>query len=536
MATTLDIEDNKESDNKPANKAVSITKSNRQKNFTSDAFTEDERRLIYDNLEKSPSVRRFVSKRGRSSNKTVLIYKTGLCYLSKYLQDKHKDLNIDQAIAKLKRNELDIYETVENFTNFMLHDLNKSPNTAHAALKAVKSLLRSERISLDPKVIAESAGIPKPYKDEGEYALTKETISKILQSAKVRRLRVFLFCLASSGCRLLEMSSIRWKDVNFDSRPTTIHLQPQYTKTRNGRLVFVSDEGTEELKQWHYYKSKENTEKIDPNSLVFQTHRTAREQKINGNSPRHIAHRMTISFASLLKSLGMDAMKDLNNDIDNNVDSDNLDESSSHVNNKHNGRKKYNRLKITMHSLRRHYKTIISMKINPDLAENLIGHRSLSQTYFRADPSDIAKLYYEKCMPLLTFCDMASVEKMKDEKVAELANKDLVLASTQKHIEKIQHDKDKDKEEFMKMIQEDRELFTQEIDSLRKNINNQRIENANKAASAAEMFKNIAEKMPETMEEFYKSMQEHPEVLWRMFQYQVKIGQKAMENVNTKEQ
>jgi hypothetical protein len=51
MATTLDIEDNKESDNKPANKAVSITKSNRQKNFTSDAFTEDERRLSYDNLE-----------------------------------------------------------------------------------------------------------------------------------------------------------------------------------------------------------------------------------------------------------------------------------------------------------------------------------------------------------------------------------------------------------------------------------------------------------------------------------------------------
>jgi hypothetical protein len=50
IETITDIEDNKESDNKPAKKAISITKSNRQKNFISDAFTEDERRFIYNNL------------------------------------------------------------------------------------------------------------------------------------------------------------------------------------------------------------------------------------------------------------------------------------------------------------------------------------------------------------------------------------------------------------------------------------------------------------------------------------------------------
>ena len=61
-------------------KAISITKSNRQKTFTSDEFTEDEKRFIYNNLDKSLSVRRFVSKRGISSNKTVLIYKTGMTY------------------------------------------------------------------------------------------------------------------------------------------------------------------------------------------------------------------------------------------------------------------------------------------------------------------------------------------------------------------------------------------------------------------------------------------------------------------------
>src|ERR1051326_323382 len=104
-------------------------------------------------------------------------------------------------------------------------------------------------ISLDSRLLIECAGIPKNYTDDSnQHALDKNTVAKILQSAKVRRLRVFLFCLASSGCRVGELASIMWSDVKFDAKPVSIHLRPENTKTRNGRTVFISDEAKEELR------------------------------------------------------------------------------------------------------------------------------------------------------------------------------------------------------------------------------------------------------------------------------------------------
>ena len=51
----------------------------------------------------------------------------------------------------------------------------------------------------------------------------------------------------------------------------------------------------------------------------------------------------------------------------------------------------------------------------PDLSECLLGHKNVSQTYFRVTPANAAKTYLEKCMELLTFCDMTSVEHSKQE-------------------------------------------------------------------------------------------------------------------------
>lgn len=399
-----------------------------KKNFTSNTLPENERYEIYHRIDKYQSVSKFLAKKGRSSMKTVIVYKTSLVYFEKYLQSS-KQMNIDEAVLKLRTNELDIYQMVEDFVNFIIEDLGKSLNTAKVSLKPVTSLLRSERILIDTKMIAESASIPRQLRDD-EYPLDKVMVSKILQSVKVRRLRVFLFCLASSGCHVGELSSITWTDINFDSTPVSIHLRPETTKTRNGRTVYISDEAVEELKQWKYFKSKEGRSEIDPDGLVFKTHTNLR--KLEAVYPKHITHKMQMGLSSLLKSLKLDEVKKPT-------------------------KEDYKRHKITLHSFRRFFKTQVSLEAGqPDLAEYLTGHRSLSQTYFKVTPAKVANIYLEKCMEHLTFCDTASLEKSRNEIVSKLAEKDLVIANTKQQMDMMKQQMEQQSEQMsqiMDMIQ-----------------------------------------------------------------------------------
>jgi integrase len=221
-------------------------------------FTKSEHDILYHRIENYPCVQRFLEKRSRNRTNTPLIYHTGLTLIELFLERKHNgNLTIDDMVSRLKRkeneDEFNPYLLVRDFVEFLINDLHKGISTIKTCMKALKGLLRSEMISLDDKLVLECASVPKSYSDESnEHALDKATISKILSGVKTRRLRVYLFCLASSGTRVTDLSSIRWKDIDFSnsSKPvTTIRLRPETTKTRNGRLVFISDEATEELRQ-----------------------------------------------------------------------------------------------------------------------------------------------------------------------------------------------------------------------------------------------------------------------------------------------
>ena len=210
-----------------------------------------------------------------------MVYHTALTYLELFLERKHNGLTINDMITKLKRKEneetFNPYLLIGDFVELLLKDLHKGTSSIKNCMKAAKGLMRSEMISLDDRLVSECASVPKVYTDESnDHALDKATISKILSGAKIRRLRVYLFCLASSGTRVTELSSVRWKDIDFESKPTTIHLRPESTKTRNGRLTFVSDEATQELKHWRAFKEKSYAKigkQLDDNELVFLTQR-----------------------------------------------------------------------------------------------------------------------------------------------------------------------------------------------------------------------------------------------------------------------
>lgn len=404
-------------------------------------FSEQDRFEIYHRIENYPSVRRFLEKKARNNKTTPRIYHTGLCYFEKFLNSMNgngnnsKSKSIQDLIIRLQQqqskknngnngngtNNHEVYTIISGFVQFMLNDLKKSTATINSSLKAVKGLLRSEMITLDTRLILESASVPRAYRDESnEYALDKPTVSKILQSVKVRRLRVFLFCLASSGCRVGELSAIKWSDINLDSRPVSIHLRPETTKTRNGRTVFVSDEAKEELEQWRLYKEQSYAKvqkTLSDDELVFLAGRVRNNgNNNNGNdaivyllekktTPDFIAQGIQFSFVELLESLGIGTKKQQ------------YDKSSRHT--------------ITPHAFRKFFKTQVSLEAKePDLAEYLIGHRSLSQTYFRVSPKQIQQIYLEKLMPLLTFCDAAALEN----KILTLTEKTEIITDLQRQL------------------------------------------------------------------------------------------------------
>jgi hypothetical protein len=72
---------------------------------------------------------------------------------------------------------------------------------------------------------------------------------------------------------------------------------------------------------------------------------------------------------------------------------------------------------MTLHSFRKLFKLQVSLAAKEsDLSEYLLGHRrTLNQTYFKVSPADVSKVYLNKIMEHLTFCDIASAEKAKEE-------------------------------------------------------------------------------------------------------------------------
>lgn len=85
--------------------------------------------------------------------------------------------------------------------------------------------------------------------------------------------------LASSGIRIGESVQLKLKDVDLESNPPTIYLRSNYTKSKEGRITFLSREAKMAIEEWlkqrnHYIKMTRRRDVVkgtlDPNTkLIF---------------------------------------------------------------------------------------------------------------------------------------------------------------------------------------------------------------------------------------------------------------------------
>jgi integrase len=356
-----------------------------------------------------PKVKKFLDSIKRNSISSEKTYQTGLLRFQRFLNSKASDYetkDLETILEPLQKQDFNVYELLDQFVAY-LNEQNLSIPSISLYVAAVRSYLAYYDIDVVSSKFKRKVKMPKQYRDE-EQPIDVQDIRNLLLSCNNRRLKAYLLVLASSGLRTIEACSLRIQDVAFTTNPTKLHVRKEYSKTRRPRDVYISDEATQYLHQLMDWKYRERNP--DPDDLVFSIY------FIKNAKPKRIYFRLIAEFERLLTVVGMDQRKD---------------------NSK--------RRKVTLHSLRRFCKGVISDQAGTDYSEWFLGHNH--SVYWTRKEIERRQIYVEKCMPYLTILDYSK------------------LSTRSKNIELKMQEKDKQIEEMMHKQEQFEQLIQSLIDS-----------------------------------------------------------------------
>jgi integrase len=355
-------------------------------------------------VEYLPKVRAFLDSIRRNSRASERAYLTGLLQFQHFLsQDSNLNhFSIETILAPLQKQEINLYESLDRFVSF-LSSLNLLPHTIKLYVSGLRSYFAYYDIDVVPSKFRRKVKMPKVYRED-EEALDAQDIRNILLVCNNRRLKAYILVLASGGFRAVEALAIRIKDIDFSSSPTKIHVRKEYSKTRVSRDPYISDETTKFLKDWLSWKYKEEdwTRNMKSDDLVFRVYNVKRN-----TNPQNIYIKIIHEFEKLLSVAGMDERKEDG---------------------------KGRRRKITLHSLRRFVKTVISDQVGQDYSEWFLGHAK--SPYYTKKEVDRREVYATKCMKYLTFLDYNTLEARGKSIEAKLQEKDREIYSIREKYER----------------------------------------------------------------------------------------------------
>jgi integrase len=335
------------------------------------------------------AVKKFLSSIQRNSLRSKYAYEYGLVHFQKFLSHKYPSYDLETILRPLAENIINLYDLLDDFVSYLQStNPNLTPSSIKLYMASVRSYFAYHDIDIIPSKFKRKVKMPKFYREDEEPIDTSD-IRKILLSCNNRRLKVYLLVLASGGMRAVEALAIRKKDVDFTVSPTKIHIRKEFTKTRVARDIYISDEATNYLKQWldWKYNNSERPRLPNENDLIFTIYRAT--------NPTTLYVKILREFQKLLAIVGLDERKE-------------------------GGKQK--RRKLTLHSLRRHTKTVISDQTNQDYSEWFLGHHK-SPYYTKKEP-DRREIYATKCMKYLTFLDYTTLEATGKNIESKLSEKE----------------------------------------------------------------------------------------------------------------
>ena len=316
------------------------------------------------------------------SEGSVSMNLSGLKRFQRFVQERY-ELKISEMISKIKKEELDVYNVLQDFVVYC-DKIGKKPNTIKCWMAPTKGFLRQMGIRIYSEDFKQRIRLPKTIRQR-EEPLTKEIIIRILQVLPLK-LRAGVLVAIASGMRIGEIVQLKISDIDFNSKPTRIKIRGETTKTREDRETYLTDEATriliDYIIKYYGWKKDEKNENLQ-NQIIFD--RTMARPK-NRTALKSSFRRRAVGNleASLRKyTLGIPELAQLNQ----------------------NGR-----FQVHFHAFRKFFYTIVSNSVGGDFANALLGHRFYLDTYYSMTEEKRKELYL-KAEPYLTISDFTKIEK-----------------------------------------------------------------------------------------------------------------------------
>jgi integrase len=325
--------------------------------------------------------------------------------------------NYNFSVDELTINKLfdfreDIYELLASYVAWLTARVDKngyklSSVSIKNRIVTVRRFLETYDIDISPRKfqLKVSPVLPRVSTEDKE-PLSKEDIVKMLEACSKFKLKAYLIFLAATGARASEAASVRIKDLDFAN--SKVKFRAEFTKTKKGRYVFLTEELKEYLKTWIdikyrerrlYLKDRHCNRKVKPNKreedLVFSSFFTYDGDSYNNSNSRKEDVSEQDNVTNIYTTLVIDFNRLVNQlkfGYENTT-------RRRHI--------------FTFHSMRRFVKTTISDLGFSDYSEWYIGH--IGSTYYRKGDKEKYELFKNHLEPYLTYLDQRGLEQKQTD-------------------------------------------------------------------------------------------------------------------------
>lgn len=271
-----------------------------------------------------------------------------------------------EIVAAIENGE-DPYALIDTFVGDLLYR-DKSPQTIKVYVAGVKKFFQANDIYIHPKKLKAKVEMPTPKTRSHDRIPTEEELKLVFNVLNLRG-RALMAILVSSGMRIGAAIQIKLRDVHFDEEITWINLRASYTKGKNRRIVFISDEATAILRQ--YIKNEKSNGRFQSkDEEIFQ---------MSQSTAWYI-------FNNAFKKTNLISEKE------------------------------HGRYDLHPHSLRKYFRTMMAAAgVQKSFTDMLLGHKEyLDESYLRASKEMLAE-EYRKAMPKLTISTPVKKETKFDK-------------------------------------------------------------------------------------------------------------------------
>lgn len=363
--------------------------------------------------------RKFRNSRSYSTKNS---YKVAINRFVDYLRFQH-NLDLNQLLRKIKETkEIESIDLLDDYYSFLSKDKKRLRSSSiRLYLIVAKDFLNSEGCKIYNEDLNQRFRLPKKIQVY-EEGLTKETINRIIRLANPK-LATIILMICSSGMRIAETIQISLADVDFTKTPTTIRIRAETTKTRESRIVCISSEATNILKDYlekyqfssgyiflktHEQKIKELRSRLEKDDYD----RPAFKQKDRKRLETLESEMRNLSNDELYAKCVSTTRHSLENQLYHLIE--NIPELAKKNENERNS--------IHFHAFRAWFKTQVTDAHESDFAEALMGHKSLKLIYYRQNAKARAEIY----LGIEHALTIADTEKI-DQNYSELQKDSLEL-------------------------------------------------------------------------------------------------------------